>query len=82
MATIRNVLFIDVYRFNSVGNQFVRKETVGLPLPFVAAVPCSPGPDGRMRVYTKITVGEPSGPPQDYYVGQTVSELAALVVQA
>lgn len=79
MATIRNELIIDVYRFSAVGNAFLRKETVGLPLPFDAMVPCSPGPDNRMRVYTKIVTGKP---PQDFYVGQSISELSSLIVQS
>lgn len=78
MSTIRNMISIDVYSFDTVGNRFLRKETNSLPLPFISAVPCSPGPDGLMKVYTKITVGNP---PADYYVGQTISQLDALIVQ-
>ncbi len=75
MATISNELGpIDVYYFNSVGNAFVRKQTETIPLP-AAFVPCAPGPDGRMRVYSKIIFGNP---PQEKYVGQTVAQLEAL----
>lgn len=77
MATIRNELSIDVYHFNSVGNAFVRKETQVIPLP-AEFTPCSPGPDGLMRVYTKITYGNP---PKEAYVGQTISELNSLITQ-
>ena len=79
MAQIRNELSIDVYLFSSVGNAFIRKETQMLPLPFTSVVPCSPGPDNRMRVYSKITTGNP---PKDYYVGESVAQLGALVVQS
>lgn len=78
MATIRNELVIDVYHFNATGNAFVRKETQIIPLP-AQFTPCSPGPDGQMRVYTKITYGNP---PTDAYVGQTVAELNTLIVQS
>jgi hypothetical protein len=76
MATIKNQIFLTVYRFNSVGNAFVRAEEVGLPLPFRSVVGCAPGPDGRMRVYSKITTGNP---PQDYYVPQSTAQLNNMV---
>jgi hypothetical protein len=78
MATISNELSIDCYYFNSVGNAFVRKQTEIIPLP-AAFSPCAPGPDGRMRVYTKITFGNP---PQERYVGQTVAQLQTLITNA
>ncbi len=77
MATISNQLGpIDVYFFNAVGNSFVRKETTTIPLP-ARFVSCAPGPDGLMRVYSKVI---PIGihPPQEFYVGQSVSQLEAL----
>jgi hypothetical protein len=75
MATIANQLSIDVYHFNSVGNAFVRKETMNIPLP-AQFVPCSPGPDRAMRVYTKILYGPNLS--REAYVGQTVAQLEAL----
>lgn len=78
MATQANQLSIDVYFFNSVGNAFVRKETKIIPLPAQFA-PCAPGPDGQMRVYTKIVYGNP---PQEAYVGQTIAQLQTLIVNA
>lgn len=78
MATIANELSIDCYYFNSVGNAFVRKQTEVIPLP-AQFVPCSPGPDGLMRVYTKIVFG---APPQERYVGQTIAQLQTLIVNA
>lgn len=78
MATIRNTIFIDVYSFDTIGNAFLRKETMGLPVPFQAITDCRPGPDNAMRVYSKLTTGNP---PTDYYVGQTIAEIAALIVQ-
>lgn len=77
MATIRNQIFLTVYRFNSVGNQFVRAEEVGLPVPFRSVTPCSPGPDGRMRVYSKIVTTQ--NPPQEFYVPQTSAQLNAMI---
>lgn len=73
---LNTALSIDVYFFDSVGNQFVRKETIGIPLP-AQFVPCSPGPDGQMSVYSKILYG--TNFQQEAYVAQTVSELAVLV---
>jgi hypothetical protein len=78
MATQANQLSVDCYHFNAVGNQFVRKQTEIIPLP-ADFVPCSPGPDGRMRVYTKIIFGNP---PQERYVGQTIAQLQTLIVNA
>jgi hypothetical protein len=78
MATLANQLSIDVYRFNSVGNAFVRKETIIIPLP-AQFTPCSPGPDRAMRVYSKIVFGQP---PQEVYVGQTVAQLQSLITNA
>ncbi len=78
MATIRNSISLDVYRFNATGNAFVRKETVVLPVPFQSVVPLPIGPDNLTYTYSKITVGTP---PQDYYIGQTISELNSLLVQ-
>jgi len=78
MATQANQLSIDVYLFNSLGNAFIRKETQVIPLP-AQFTPCAPGPDGRMRVYTKITYGTP---PKDAYVGQTIAQLNSLIVNA
>lgn len=75
MATQANELSIDVYFFSSVGNAFVRKETQIIPLP-AKFVPCAPGPDSRMRVYTKIIYGNP---PQEAYVSQTVAQLNSLI---
>jgi hypothetical protein len=79
MATIANQLSIDVYHFNGAGNAFVRKETQIIPLPakFVA---CSPGPDGAMRVYSKILYGP--NYQQEAYVGQSVQALNSLVTNA
>lgn len=79
MATIANELTVDVYMFNSVGNSFVRKETRIIPLP-AQFVPCSPGPDGAMRVYTKILYG--TNYQQEAYVGQTQSQLQTLITNA
>lgn len=79
MATVKNQIFLTVYRFNTVGNAFLRTEEIGLPLPFRSVVGCAPGPDNRMRVYSKITVGNP---PQDYYVPQTTAQLATMVTNA
>lgn len=76
MATIANQLSIDVYHFNSVGNSFVRKETTIIPLP-AKFVPCAPGPDNAMRVYSKILYGP--NYQQEAYVGQTVSQLNSLI---
>ncbi len=80
MATISNSLTTDVYFFNSVGNTFVRKETRTIPLP-AELTPCAPGPDGLMRVYTKVT---PIGisPPEDFYVGETISQLQSKITNA
>jgi hypothetical protein len=78
MATQANQLTIDCYHFNSTGNAFVRKQTETIPLP-AQFLPCSPGPDGAMRVYTKIVFGTP---PQERYVGQTIAQLATLIVNA
>lgn len=78
MATISNELSIDVYYFSSVGNAFVRKETKIIPLP-AQFTPCSPGPDSAMRVYTKITYGNP---PIDAYVGQTIAQIQTLITNA
>ncbi len=78
METIRNSISLDVYRFNATGNSFVRKETVVLPVPFQSVVPLRIGPDNATYTYSKITVGTP---PQDYYIGQTISELNSLLVQ-
>lgn len=78
MSTIRNMVSLDAYSFDTVGNRFLRKETVSLPLPFLSVVGCAPGPDGLMKVYSKITVGNP---PTDYYVGQTIAQLDSLIVQ-
>jgi hypothetical protein len=75
MPSIKNQIFLTVYRFNAVGNAFVRTEEIGLPLPFRSVVSASPGPDRTMRVYAKITTGNP---PQDYYVPQTVAQLSSL----
>lgn len=78
MATLKNgQLSIDAYHFDSVGNAFTRKETVMIPLP-AEFVPCAPGPDNQMRVYTKI-VTSVDGFQKEYYVGQTVGELSALL---
>lgn len=71
---IRNTFNVDVYYFNSTGNQFVRKETRNIPLP-AQWVPCAPGPDNMMRVYSKIIFGNP---PQIAYVGQTCAQLDTL----
>jgi hypothetical protein len=72
---LNTVLTIDAYRFNSVGNAFVRKETISIPLP-AQFVPCAPGPDGQMRAYSKILYG--TNFQQEAYVGQTVSQLNTL----
>jgi hypothetical protein len=72
---MNNSIVIDVYYFNSVGNQFVRKQTENIPLP-IKFQPCAPGPDGRMRVYTKINYGE--NYQQEAYVGQTVAAVQTL----
>jgi hypothetical protein len=72
---IRNSITLDVYMFNSVGNAFVRKETRNIPLP-AQWVPCAPGPDGAMRVYSKILFGV--NYQQEAYVGQTVAQLETL----
>lgn len=66
----------DVYMFNATGNAFVRKETRVLPLPFLSVVPLNIGPDGKTYTYSKITLGTP---PQDFYVGETVSALNTLM---
>ena len=79
MATIANQLTIDAYRFNSVGNQFVRKETVTIPLP-AQFIPCSPGPDNAMRVYTKILYGENFQ--NEIYVGETISQLSTRITNS
>jgi hypothetical protein len=79
MATQANQLSIDVYHFNSVGNAFVRKETTVIPLP-AKFVPCAPGPDRAMRVYTKILFGPNNS--QEAYVGQTIAQLQTLIVNA
>jgi hypothetical protein len=79
MATISNELSIDVYYFSSVGNAFVRKQTEIIPLP-AKFVPCSPGPDNRMKVYSKILYGP--GYLLEAYVGQTVSQLNSLITNA
>jgi hypothetical protein len=79
MATQANQLSIDCYLFNSVGNAFVRKETRVIPLP-AQFVPCSPGPDGTMKVYSKILYG--TNFQQEAYVGQTISQLQSLIVNA
>lgn len=78
MATQANQLSIDCYFFNSPGNVFVRKETQIIPLPAQFSQ-CAPGPDGAMRVYTKIVYGTP---PQERYVGQTIAQLQTLIVNA
>lgn len=78
MSTIRNQLSIDVYHFNALGNAFVRKETDIIPLP-AKFVPCAPGPDGQMRVYSKILYGPNYS--QEAYVGQSVEQLNSLIVQ-
>jgi hypothetical protein len=75
MATVANQLSIDVYHFSSTGNAFVRKETKNIPLPAIFT-PCAPGPDGMMRVYTKINYGV--NYQQEAYVGQTVAQLETL----
>lgn len=80
MATISNKLKIDVYHFASLGNAFVRKETKIIPLP-AEFVPCSPGPDGAMRVYTKILYHE-GGIAKEAYVGQTVAQLDTLITNS
>lgn len=72
---IRNSFTVDVYYFNSTNNQFVRKETRNIPLP-AQFVPCAPGPDQRMRVYSKILFG--TNYQQEAYVGQTVAALETL----
>jgi hypothetical protein len=78
MSTIRNMVALDCYLFNSVNNAFVRKETQMIPLPVTNMIPCAPGPDGKMKVYTKIIFGNP---PQERYVGETISQLQSLIVQ-
>ena len=72
---LNNTITVDVYYFNSVGNTFVRKQTENIPLP-AKFVPVSPGPDGRMRVYSKIIFGPNYS--MEAYVGQTVAQLQAL----
>lgn len=79
MATIANELSIDVYFFTSTGNAFVRKETQTIPLP-VKVVPCAPGPDNMMRVYSKILYGV--NYQQEAYVGQTQAAVQALLTNA
>jgi hypothetical protein len=80
MATISNqILQIDAYLFNATGNAFVRKETQTIPLP-VKIVPCSPGPDRAMRVYSKILYGV--NYQQEIYVGQSISQLQTLLTNA
>jgi hypothetical protein len=72
---IRNTFNVDVYYFNSTNNAFVRKETRSIPLP-AEWVPCAPGPDRMMRVYSKILFGV--GFQQEAYVGQTCAQLDTL----
>jgi hypothetical protein len=73
---MNNSIVIDVYYFNSVGNAFVRKQTENIPLP-IKFVPCAPGPDRAMRVYTKILYGDHFQ--QEAYVGQSVAAVQTLV---
>jgi len=44
------------YRFNSNNNKLVEVVTISVPPPF-EVVPCAPGPDASMRVYSKILYG-------------------------
>lgn len=65
-------LAVLAYRFNSTNNRLVMTETIGIPLP-AQFVPCAPGPDQSMRVYSKILYGENFQ--QVAYVPNAVSEL-------
>lgn len=65
-------LAVLAYRFNSTNNRLVSTETIGVPLP-AQFVPCAPGPDQSMRVYSKILYGE--NYQQVAYVPNTVAEL-------
>ncbi len=72
---IRNSFVVDVYYFSSIGNAFVRRQPENIPLP-AKWQPCGPGPDGAMRVYSKILYG--TNFQQEAYVAQTVAQLEVL----
>jgi lysophospholipase L1-like esterase len=70
------VLSLDVYKFCNVGNIFLRKETIGIPLP-AKFIP-SKSPRGDSFINSKILFNS-YGSIQEAYVPQTVEQLNAMI---